>query len=79
MEETVEKAAIAELLPREQRSLGFGILASANAVGDMVSSLYVGTLLAAGHGSTAFAIAGAVGVVGALWVFVVGRASADAE
>ena len=33
VEETVEKAAIAELLPREQRSLGFGILASANAVG----------------------------------------------
>jgi MFS family permease len=73
IEETVEKAAVAELLPREQRSLGFGILASANAVGDMVSSLYVGTLLSAGQGSMAFAIAGTVGAAGAVWVFVVGR------
>jgi MFS family permease len=79
VEETVEKAAIAELLPREQRSLGFGILASANAVGDMVSSLYVGALLAAGRGSTAFAIAGSFGALGALWVFVVGRAPTLAE
>jgi MFS family permease len=73
VEETVEKAAVAELLPRHQRSLGFGILASANAVGDMVSSLYVGTLLAAGRGATAFAIAGAVGATGTVWVFIVGR------
>lgn len=79
VEETVEKAAIAELLPREQRSLGFGILASANAVGDMVSSLYVGTLLAAGRGSTAFTIAGTIGAIGALWVLLVGRATTPAE
>lgn len=73
VEETVEKAAVAELLPREQRSLGFGILASANAVGDMVSSVYVGALLSAGKGSLAFAIAGAVGAAGAAWVFFVSR------
>lgn len=78
VEETVEKAAVAELLPRDQRSLGFGILASANAVGDMVSSLYVGAWVAAGRGSTAFAVAGSVGAAGAIWVFIVGRSSAAA-
>ncbi len=74
VEETTEKAAVAELLPREQRSLGFGILAGANAIGDMVSSLYVGALLSIGRGSLAFGIAGTLGALGAIWVFVVGRA-----
>lgn len=33
VEETLEKATAAEMLPRDQRSLGLGILAAANAVG----------------------------------------------
>jgi MFS family permease len=73
IEETVEKAAVAELLPREQRSLGFGVLACANAVGDMVSSLYVGALLAAGRPALGFGIAAGLGLAGAAWVLVVGR------
>lgn len=44
VEETVEKACVAEMLPREIRSYGLGILATANAVGDMVSSVGVGLL-----------------------------------
>ncbi|MGE0378534.1 MAG: MFS transporter, partial [Planctomycetaceae bacterium] len=48
VEETIEKAVAAELLPRELRALGFGILACVNAIGDMTSSLYVGFLLEAG-------------------------------
>jgi len=47
IEETLEKAIAAELLPRELCSLGFGFLACANAADDMVSSLYVGYLLEA--------------------------------
>ena len=47
VEETLEKAMAAEMLPRELRSLGFGLLAFANAGGDMISSLYVGFLLEA--------------------------------
>jgi MFS family permease len=78
IEETVEKATVAELLPREQRSLGFGVLACANAVGDMVSSLYVGALLAAGKPALGFGIAAVLGLLGAAWVFVVGRKSAHA-
>ena len=68
VEETLEKAVAAELLPRERRSLGFGMLACANAVGDMVSSLYVGLLLEAGYTTLAFSIAAGVGAVGVCWM-----------
>lgn len=68
IEETLEKAVAAELLPRELRSLGFGILACGNAVGDMASSIYVGYLLEAGHFTAAFGIAAAVGAVGIIWM-----------
>lgn len=56
IEETLEKAVAVELLPREQRSLGLGVLASANAVGDMVSSVLVGVLLASGQHRLAFLV-----------------------
>jgi len=68
IEETLEKAVAAELLPRERRSLGFGILACGNAVGDMGSSLYVGLLLEAGYTTAAFGIAAAFGAVGVCWM-----------
>ncbi len=68
VEETLEKAVAAELLPRERRSLGFGILACGNAVGDMVSSLYVGLLLEAGYPTLAFGIAAGVGALGVVWM-----------
>ncbi len=68
IEETLEKAVAAELLPRELRSLGFGFLACANAVGDMASSLYVGYLLEAHHAGWAFGIAASVGLAGVLWL-----------
>jgi MFS family permease len=55
IEETLEKAVVASVLPREQRSLGLGILASANALGDLGSSVFVGVMLAAGHSQLAFA------------------------
>jgi MFS family permease len=68
IEETLEKATIAQILPRELKSLGFGILASANAVGDMVSSLYVGALMGAHRASLAFAIAAGLGALGVAWM-----------
>jgi len=67
-EETLEKAVAAELLPRELRSLGLGILACGNAVGDMVSSLYVGLLLEAGFAALAFGMAAGVGAAGVCWM-----------
>jgi MFS family permease len=69
VEETLEKAVAAEMLPREKRSLGLGVLASANAVGDMLSSIGVGLLLAAGYQRTAFLIPALFGLAGTLWMF----------
>lgn len=73
IEETLEKAVAAELLPRELRSLGFGILACANAVGDMLSSLYVGFLLQQEHIRLAFGLAASLGAAGVVWMVVVRR------
>ena len=70
VEETLEKAVAAEMLPRELRSLGFGYLACANAVGDMASSLYVGYLLEAQKPEWAFGTAAAVGAAGMLWLLL---------
>jgi MFS family permease len=71
VEETIEKAAAAELLPRSLRSLGFGILASANAVGDMVSSITVGWLLETGRPEWAFGLAATMGGIGWVWTAAV--------
>lgn len=70
VQETVEKAAVAELLPRDQRSLSFGILAFANAIGDMISSVYVGLLLGAGMSELAFGIAAGAGATGTMWLWL---------
>jgi MFS family permease len=72
--QTLEKATAAELLPGELRSLGFGTLACANAVGDMASSLYVGALLQAERPAVAFGIAAAVGLAGVVWMGRLARA-----
>jgi MFS family permease len=68
VEETLEKAVAAELLPRDLRSLGLGILACANAVGDMLSSLYVGFLLQRGDERWAFGLAAGLGALGVGWM-----------
>jgi hypothetical protein len=71
VEEVVEKASAAQFLPRELRSLGLGILACANALGDMASSLTVGFLLESGRPLLAFGIPAALGTLGVLWLLVV--------
>jgi MFS family permease len=67
-EETLEKAVAAEFLQRELRSLGFGILASANAVGDMASSLAVGFLLQMAKPELAFGVVAGFSIAGVLWL-----------
>jgi len=44
-----------------------GFPAYANAVGDMVSCLYVGYLLEVHHAGWTFSIAASVGLAGVLW------------
>jgi len=73
VEETVEKAAAAEMLPREKKSLGFGILAAANALGDMISSIGVGLLLGSGRTVLAFALPALAGVAGTAWMALLVR------
>jgi MFS family permease len=68
VEQTLEKAVIAELLPSRKRSLGFGILACTNAVGDLLSSLSVGWFLSQGQPGVAFGLAAAAGFVGVTWL-----------
>ncbi len=64
VEETVEKAMIAERLPRESRSWGLGVLAAVNAAGDMVSSVMVGLLWDRGSGGMAFGAAAGFSIAG---------------
>jgi MFS family permease len=66
--ETLEKAAAVSMLPRHQRSLGLGILASVNAVGDMVSSLYVGFALEKRQPGIGFGLAAAFALIGIFWL-----------
>jgi len=73
VEEVVEKASVSQLLPRELRSLGLGILACGNAVGDMVSSLSVGLLLEQGSPVLAFGLPAAAGSLGVFWLLAVLR------
>ena len=73
VEEVAEKATAAQFLPREVRSLGLGILACANALGDMASSLTVGFLLERGSPKLAFGIPATIGMLGVLWLFFVMR------
>jgi MFS family permease len=70
VEETLEKAVAVEMLPREQRSLGLGWLAAANAAGDMLSSIGVGVLLATGYPRAAFLVPAAFGLLGTVWMIV---------
>jgi MFS family permease len=68
VEQTLEKAVVAEMLPTSGRSLGFGILAFTNAVGDLLSSLSVGWFLSRDQPSIAFGLAAAAGALGVGWL-----------
>jgi MFS family permease len=79
VQETLEKAVVAELLPRDRRSLGLGILASANALGDFGSSVFVGIMLSAGSTTAAFAIPACVAATGVVWMWILVRRGALGE
>lgn len=64
---------VAERVPRDRRSLGLGVLAAANALGDLGSSVLVGVMLAAGHDPAAFAIPAGVGALGVVWMGTLAR------
>ena len=68
IEEALEDSLAATLVPPEQHGMAFGSLAAVNAVGDFASSLLVGILWSRHSPGMAFAVAGALFLVGALLV-----------
>lgn len=66
VEETVEKATAARMIPPEARSYALGMLATANAVGDLVSSALTGILLDRLGPAWAYGAAGTFTALGTL-------------
>ena len=66
LQQSLERAIAADLVPVEVRSTGFGALASANGVGDLISSAVVGALWTAVGPTAAFGYALALSVIGAI-------------
>ena len=66
LQQSLERAIAADLTPVEVRSTGFGVLATANGVGDLVSSAIVGTLWTAVSPQVAFAYALVMCIAGAI-------------
>ena len=64
-EETLEKATCAALVPRASRSKAFGLLAGANSLGDLVSSVGIGLALQFGHARLGFTVCAVLAGLGA--------------
>lgn len=65
IEDALEGALAAELLPSQVRGTGYGLLATVNGVGDLVSSLVVGGLLATAGPGPAFGYSAVMSLLGA--------------
>jgi MFS family permease len=68
LEETLEDSLCAELVGEGGHGLAFGTLATVNGIGDLVSSVVVGTLWTLYGTSTAFAYSAVLSVAGGLLV-----------
>jgi MFS family permease len=72
--QSLEKSFAAELIPAAVRGSGFGVLATVNGVGDLISSVAVGALWSSVSPNAGFIYAGFFCLLGALLVyFFVGR------
>jgi MFS family permease len=67
-QQSLEKSAAAEVLPSASRGSGFGVLATANGVGDLLSSVIVGALWSSAGSAAGFAYAAVFSGVGAVIV-----------
>ncbi len=68
VEDALEGAIAADLLPSEVRGLGYGMLGTVNDLGDLFSSIIVGTLWTYVSSAAGFGYAAVLGLVGALLV-----------
>ncbi len=66
--DAIEKALAAELLPAETRGSGFGVLATINGIGDLVSSVSVGILWSAVSPTAGFIYSGVLVLSGAFLI-----------
>jgi MFS family permease len=73
IQDTLEKSVATELLPRELRATGFGVLASVNGVGDFVSSVIVGFLWSAVSPAAGFTYACLLTAFGGVMIFLLPR------
>jgi MFS family permease len=69
IEDALERALAAELLPPEIHATGFGVLATVNGIGDFVSSIVVGFLWAKLSPSAGFAYAALFCLLGAFMMW----------
>jgi MFS family permease len=77
LQQSLERAIAADMAPIEVRSTGFGALASANGIGDLVSSVIVGTLWTTVSPVAGFCYAMAMSVAGAIVTGAALRAVGD--
>ena len=77
LQQSLERAIAADLAPVEVRSTGFGVLAAANGVGDLVSSAIVGALWTTVSPQAGFAYALVMSVAGAIVTGAALRAAAS--
>jgi len=68
-QQSLEKSLAAELLPAPARGSGFGVLATVNGIGDLMSSVMVGGLWSGVSPAAGFAYAGVLTMAGALLVY----------
>ncbi|MGA9883062.1 MAG: MFS transporter [Candidatus Acidiferrales bacterium] len=79
-QESLEKSVAAEMLPRANRGSGFGVLAAANGLGDVLSSIVVGALWSAVSPAAGFAYAAAFTGFGAVLIlWFRGKANAGSD
>jgi MFS family permease len=75
-EQSLEKSLAAELTSGEVRGTGFGVLATANGIGDLFSSVIVGTLWSVMNPAAGFLYAAVFAVAGAAIVYSSGAGRA---
>jgi MFS family permease len=73
--QSLEKSAASEILPAANRGSGFGVLATVNGIGDLVSSVVVGALWSAVGATAGFLYAAIFGFLGAVLIYRPARAS----
>jgi MFS family permease len=67
--QSLEKSAASEILPVANRGSGFGVLATVNGVGDLVSSVVVGALWSSLSATAGFAYAAVFAFLGAILIY----------